>query len=582
MNKGRLTQTQIILAGLCPGALAGTHIAGLIFFINPHLPFSFEPVMRGVIFYSALLAPVSLIALLLITWIRKQTMGQWFPIALTLVMVSSALMFWTHAYYFGFYLPPGINKRLLKAAVFLSLAAVIGFYTLLLHRMRRKRYGGRALGIVGLLALLSIYVVMERREAYEPRIEPSPREATFESSPRPLLCVVGIDSASFDVILPLAEQGRLPFFRRVLDEGAQALLAPLEPTRPLPLWATLGTGKYPYKHGIVGDSKFEAGFLAGVQNQPTPTLNLLPLAVGFEHWGAWGRKHPTTRSDLRVLPLWEILNRLGMSSALIGWPGTFPASEGQHLTLTNKFFQSSRHYNPQSAFPPEAAEKANLFQIAKEDLDSELLSRFGPSPPEIVLDALVQDQWRKDFATFLLDQDPATDAIFLFLPGLRSISEQYFGGYSAVQFRGIHDDESVRASHILSAYYAQTDELLGGFWDSIQQPKLLVLVSVHGVGRMTGLSEAQRLIYRQPATRGDLDDGSEGILMLLGEGVQKTENIRAAQLVDLPPTLLYGLGFPVARDSDGSVLTELYDPAFMAHRPLSFVPSYEAFSALKP
>ena len=538
--------------------------------------------MRGVLFYSALLAPVSLLALLLITWIRKQTMGQWFPIALTLVMVSSALMFWTHAYYFGFYLPPGINKRLLKAAVFLSLAAVIGFYTLLLHRMRRKRYGGRALGVVGLLALLSIYVVMERREAYEPRIEPSPREATFESSPRPLLCVVGIDSASFDVILPLAEQGNLPFFRRVLDEGAQALLAPLEPTRRLPLWATLGTGKYPYKHGIVGSSTYEAGFLTSAENQPKPTLSLLPLAVGFEHWGAWGKKQPATRSDLRVLPLWEILNRLGMSSALIGWPGTYPADGYQHLTLTDKFFHASENHDSRTAFPPEAAEKANLFQIAKEDLDSELLSRFGPSPPGVVLDALVQDQWRKDFATFLLDQEPAPDAIFLFLPGLRSISEQYFGGYSAVQFRGIHDDESVQASHILSAYYAQTDELLGTFWDSIQQPKLLVLVSVHGVGRITGLSEAQRLIYRQPATRGDLDDGSEGILMLLGEGVQNTENIRTAQLVDLPPTLLYGLGFPVARDSDGSVLTELYDPAFMARRPLSFVPSYEAFSASKP
>ncbi len=536
---------------------------------------------RGVAFYSALLAPVSLIALFLITWLRKQTMGQWFPIALTAVMVSSALMFWTHAYYFGFYLPPGINKRLLKAAVFLSLAAVIGFYTLLLHRMQRRRYGGRAIGIVGLLALISVYVVMERREAYDPKIEPTPREATFESSPRPLLCVVGIDAATFDVILPLAEQGQLPFFRRMLQEGAQALLTPLEPIRAQPLWATLSTGKYPYKHGIVGDHKFEAGFLAAGQQEPEPTLNLLPLAVGFEHWGAWGKKLPTDRSDLRVLPLWEILTRLGMSTALIGWPGTYPAGEDQHLTLTDQFFRSSPAQDLRSAFPPEAAERARLFEIVRENLDSELISRFGPSPPEVVLDALVQDQWRKDLATFLLDQEPATDAIFLFLPGLRSISQDYFGGYSAVQFRGIQDEESVRASHILSAYYAQTDELLGKFWDSIQQPKLLVLVSVHGVGRVTGLSEAQRLVLRQPATRGDLDDGAEGIMMFLGEGVQKTENIRTAQLVDLPSTLLYGLGFPVARDSDGSVLTEIFDPGFMARRPLSFVPSYETFSASK-
>ncbi|MEM8997374.1 MAG: hypothetical protein AAGF23_21500, partial [Acidobacteriota bacterium] len=51
-----------------------------------------------------------------------------------------------------------------------------------------------------------------------------------------------------------------------------------------------------------------------------------------------------------------------------------------------------------------------------------------------------------------------------------------------------------------------------------------------------------------------------------------------AQLVDLVPTLLYGLGFPVARDLDGLVLTGLFDTTFVARRPLSFVPSYETLT----
>ena len=65
--------------------------------------------------------------------------------------------------------------------------------------------------------------------------------------------------------------------------------------------------------------------------------------------------------------------------------------------------------------------------------------------------------------------------------------------------------------------------------------------------------------------------------MFLGEGVQPG-SIRPAELVDMVPTLLYGLGFPIARDLDGAVLTTAFGTAFLARRPLTFLPSYEALA----
>ena len=544
----------------------------MIFFLNPQVPFNNDSLLRGIFFYSSILAPISLMVLLAVTRWKRQAMEQWSPIALTVVMVSGALMFWTHAYYFGFYLPPGINKRLLKAAIFLSLSAVIGFYTLLLHRMRQRRYGRRAWVIFALLAAASIYVVVERREAYQPRIEPTPRPTTFNTGTRPLLCVIGIDTATFDVILPLAEQGRLPFFRKALSDGAQARLVPLEPTYPGPLWTTLITGKYPYKHGIVGDRKFQAPFLS--TDEP---LFLLPLAVGFKHWGVLDSSERPNRLDIRSVPLWDVLTRLDMSTALIGWPLSGPVSSEIHLALSDDFFESAA-FDPRLAHPNEIAERARLFKPSTESLEEETLSRFGASPPEVVVDALIQDRWRQDLAFFLLDQDPEIDALFLHLPGLRQVSESYFGGYSAVQFKGVGDEASIDASRLLAAYYADLDDFLGSLEEAIQRPKLLVLVSVHGVGRITGLSELQRWIKRQPATHGDLDDGAPGVLMLLGDGIQPTQSIRTAHLVDLPSTLLYGLGLPVARDLAGSVLVEIFSPAAMSDKPLTFVPSYETLA----
>ncbi|MCP4204868.1 MAG: hypothetical protein GY769_23415, partial [bacterium] len=70
----------------------------------------------------------------------------------------------------------------------------------------------------------------------------------------------------------------------------------------------------------------------------------------------------------------------------------------------------------------------------------------------------------------------------------------------------------------------------------------------------------------------------DGVLMFLGEGIQPAALFRPAELVDLVPTLLYGLGFPIARDLDGAVLTPAFETGFLARQPLTFLPSYEALA----
>ncbi len=44
-----------LLGAFLPGALAGTQVAGLLFFLNPHLPFDSLSILRGVAFYGSLL-----------------------------------------------------------------------------------------------------------------------------------------------------------------------------------------------------------------------------------------------------------------------------------------------------------------------------------------------------------------------------------------------------------------------------------------------------------------------------------------------------------------------------------------------
>ena len=576
---GQRSKLRALLASLLPGALAGTQIAGLLFFLNPHLPFEIDAILRGVLFYGALLSIPS--ALCLLPLLRRRSVGGVLPWAIVVVLAAAGLVAWIHASYYAFYLPSGINRRLLKAAILLSIAALVGFYTALIHVLRGRPYGRRSRLLFALLAIASIYVVLERREAFKPPIEPSPRATTLEGESRPQLCVVGLEAATLDAILPLAEQGRLPFFGKMLQEGAYARLSSLRPTLRDPLWTTAAVGKYPFQHGVVGEKIFEPLFLPKIAQGPNNEryLNLLPIGLGFETWGALGESRATDSRDQRVLALWEILSRLGVSTGLVGWPLTAPAPEGIRIGLSERYFESSEGAG--NVWPEELAERARLFRTRSEEIDPSLRSRFGSQPPAPVLRALVGDLWREQLSFFLLEQEPRTDAFFVVLPGLREISKEYFGGFAAVQFEGSQHPDARRGDQLLTAYYGHLDDFLARFWERCSPPSLLAVISVHGVEEPSGWRKILGALRRQTVLGGSLDNGPDGVLFLLGEGIQPGAKLRTAQIVDMVPTLLYGLGFPIALDSDGSVLTNAFETSFLARKPLTFLPSYETFAAPK-
>ena len=62
--------------------------------------------------------------------------------------------------------------------------------------------------------------------------------------------VIGLDGATFDLILPWVEGGLLPAFKRVMEEGSWGGLQSTMPPLTGPAWSSFITGKNPGKHGI--------------------------------------------------------------------------------------------------------------------------------------------------------------------------------------------------------------------------------------------------------------------------------------------------------------------------------------------
>lgn len=558
----------VAAGGFLPGALLGTHLAGLIFFLNPDLPWAVTPVLRGVAVYGVLLGLLSLAFALPWLWRRPGRARRWLPWGLTAALALAALLDWAHASHYAFYLPAGINRRLIKAALLLTLAALAVFYTALLHSLARRPYGRRSRWGIALLAVASVYVMVERREAFQPGPPASPRPSAVADTQRPHLLVVGLEAATLDAVLPLASQGRLPFLSSVIDGGAYGRLESIAPNHRKVLWTTLATGKYPYKHGLVGEERHPAPLLArGAQ------LELLPAWLGFRTWGTFGTPpRRTDAGDRGVLAVWEVLPRLGLGTGLVGWPASAPASADPAFAVSEQYFSDPAA--PGAARPAEVAARARLFRLRPDEIDPLTLTAFGDVPPEVPR-ALARDVSRESLASLLLQQYRQVEALFLYLDGLGGVTRDYLGGYAAVQFEGSRRAADRQAARWLGAYYAQLDLELSRLWDRVPSPKLLAVVSPYGAEPAAGWPRALRGLVLGDDLGASSDGSPDGVLLLYGSGVAPGTLLTGAELVDVVPTLVYGVGLPIARDLDGRVLTAAFDRGHLARHPLTFLPSYE-------
>lgn len=548
------------------------HLGGLLFFLNPELPFSFVPVARTALLYGTLGGLVTGAVLAPLALRRPARVLRLLPWGVTAALVAAAVLDSAHAAHYAYFLPSGINDRLLRAAAWLTLGALVTFYTALLHSLQRRRYGVRSHVAFWVLSLASVYLMVERREAFEPRLETA-RPTEIETSLRPSLLVVGIDTATLDALLPMAEEGRLPFLASLLRDGAYGRLTSFGPHRPEALWTTLATGKYPFEHGVLGGRLHAAAFVA-----PEAELRLLPTGLAFGRWGTFGlpSRPEEGAAARRVRALWEVFPRLGVRSGVVGWPSasaaSFDSAHGAEFVFADAFFGDS--FDPGAARPSPLAERAWIFRVPVEELDLQSPAWLEPDAPEAVVRGLASDAWRQGLTRYLLEQGEAR-AVLVRLPGLAEATVRSFGGYAAHRLEGQSGPELEAATALLGGYYSRLDALVGELWGELSSPRFLAVVSPSGAAAPTGLDRAWLGVWGRPAVVGRLTGAPDGVLLLLGDGVRPGTLLTGASLVDTAPTLLYALGLPVARDLDGRILTEAFTPEFLETHPLTFVPSYE-------
>lgn len=125
--------------------------------------------------------------------------------------------------------------------------------------------------------------------------------AALPGRPLPALAgrvlIIGLDGATFDVLGPLMERGRMPRLKAFIERGVAGILESTKPPITPAAWTTFMTGKGPGRHGIVDFEKYD------VRN------HRLTFNSTFE---------------IREKTIWELLSEKGLRVGSINVPMTYP------------------------------------------------------------------------------------------------------------------------------------------------------------------------------------------------------------------------------------------------------------------
>ena len=394
---------------------------------------------------------------------------------------------------------------------------------------------------------------------------------------RPACFWSGIDSADWDLIDPLLQEGRLPNLARLRSEGAWAVLRSDVPTLSPLLWTTVVTGRPPDEHGVVDFVMLDP---------------------------ATGAQTPIASSFRKVKALWNILTEAGRTVGVVGWWATWPAEPVEGVLVSDRVAFSLFHYDQGErsqgvTYPPSYVDRVARLRVEAADIGLPRMQRFA---------AVSRGEF--DASTALLEQG-GPDSFQHPVASLRKILastatyhrialdllERAQPSWFAVYYQGL-DEVNHRFAHLLppqhplsepgarlvyggvvEAFYEYQDELLGELLAAVSPETFVMVLSDHG---FANASERPRdLLPYVEAGRPGRWHTLEGIWLLHGPQV-RSGALAPVRLDQIAPTVLRLLDLPLADDMPGAPLEAALLPEFLDAHPARRRATYEGGSRAAP
>jgi hypothetical protein len=360
------------------------------------------------------------------------------------------------------------------------------------------------------------------------------------------ITLIGLEGLSFDLLIPLISERKLPNFSWLMDNGSSGRLINFSPTEPVTLNASLDSGKFPAKHRRLSLSRYRIGKMK-------ETLEIVPRYLLFNQLERVGfLKISPFQPASAATDIWQVFEANQISVIKRDWPYSFEVPSQ----------------------PSPRAEK-----LLGNILDSSI-------PPSDEYFAVAENALFRDCAY----EEAAVEAknarqpqiYYLLLSGLNTVQAYFYKFHFPEQFGHIDQESLQRYGPVIDKYYDFYDQIVGKSLTGLKEDELLVVFSPHGMEPLPLWKRAIESLLGNPMVSAHHEFAPDGVVFFYGKGVMRGNNFDGMRIVDIAPTLLYYLGLPVARDMDGIVRTSIFSNEFIAENPVIYISSYDEFRIIPP
>jgi predicted AlkP superfamily phosphohydrolase/phosphomutase len=262
--------------------------------------------------------------------------------------------------------------------------------------------------------------------------------------------VIGLDSATMNVIKPWVEDGQLPNLARFFREGTCGLLESVPNVNSAPAWSSIATGKNPGKHGIFWF----------VEDKPEQ--------YSFEYVNATFRREKT---------VWQLLSDAGFRVGVVNVPISYPADAINGFMIAG--IDAPGINSDGCCHPP------HLLSSLRQELGEYVIE---PGIPSLLKagrfdDAVEQLSFtihQRLAYTKHLASEGAWDFLFVVFTSLDSAQHFFWKYMQPEQFKVDEEERDLYRSVILNVH-KQLDEAIGELITLAGENATVMILSDHGM-----------------------------------------------------------------------------------------------------
>lgn len=260
--------------------------------------------------------------------------------------------------------------------------------------------------------------------------------------------VIGLDGATFDLIHPWTQTGKLPVLNRLIQGGVSGSLLSTYPPLTGPAWSSFMTGKLPANHGI--------------------------LEFFYRQEGSY-RQVLNNRQDIDGKSLWRCLSDGGKTVGVMGVPMTYPPEAVNGFLITGLLTPPSRR---DFTYPAELLEEIEA-QVGQYRLRHDEEHRSN-NPYPIINEEYEILENNLQAALYLMTHKP-WDFFMLHILGTDRFQHEFW--HLIDPKHPDHDPAQLeRMGNVVLRFFERVDSAIGQILATLDEETIIILMSDHGFG----------------------------------------------------------------------------------------------------